>query len=84
MAGHDDDQIFYEEDDMAYVMNYMIHNLTDQHTIQICGKLGIETLQHLSDLKQEDIMEIIQNKRWAQSVNNMREYLYTQDTFIQT
>ena len=59
MADHDDDQILYEEDDMAYVMNYMIHDLTDQHTIQICGKLGIENLQHLSDLEQEDIMDII-------------------------
>ena len=59
---------------MAYVMNYMIHDLADQCEIQICGKLGNDTLQHLSDLKQEEIMETVQNKRWAQSINNMREY----------
>ena len=57
-----DDQLFYNEDDMSYVMSNMIHDLTDQHAMQICGNLGIDTLQHLGELKQEDIMETIPNK----------------------
>lgn len=69
-----DDQFFYGEDDMSYIMSYMIHDLTDQHALQICGNLGIDTLQHLGELEQEDIMEKFPNKRWAQSVDNMRKY----------
>ena len=55
-------------------MSYMIHDLSDQRAIQIWGKLGIDTLQHLSELEQEDIMETIPKKRWARSVDNMRKY----------
>ena len=67
-----DNQLFYEEYDMSYIMCYMIHDLTDQHAMQICENLGIDTLQHLGELEQEDIMETIPNKRWARSVNSMQ------------
>ena len=76
-----DDQLFYEEDDMSYVISYMIHDITDQQTIHICGKLGIDTLQHLGELEQEDIMEIIPNKRWVRSVDNMRKYFLNTGCF---
>ena len=52
----------------------MIHDLTDSHAIQLCDNLGINTLQHLSELEQEDIMETISNKRWARSVDNIRQF----------
>ena len=55
-------------------MNQTIQDLSDQRAIQICGKTGINTLQRLRELEQEDIMEIIPNKRWARSVDNMRKY----------
>ena len=46
-------------------MSYMIHDLADQHALKICGNLGIDMLQHLRELEQEDIMETIPNKIWA-------------------
>ena len=69
-----DDLIFYDDDDMSYVMSYMIQDITDQHAVGICTNLGIDTLQHLGELEQEDIMETISNKRWARSVDNMRQF----------
>ena len=52
-----DDLIFYNEDDMSYVMSYMIQDITDQHAVGICTNLGIDTLQHLGELEQEDIIK---------------------------
>ena len=50
MKREHDEQIFYDGDDITYVMSYMIYDLNDSHAIQLCDNLGIHTLQHLSEL----------------------------------